>query len=55
MAILYCTCHHQFQDQRYGSHKRVHNPKAKSLSAMQEYRCTVCGREKTKAGATKPE
>lgn len=53
--ILYCTCKHDHQDRLYGPGKRVHNPMAKSKVVEQSYRCTVCSREKTKAGATKPE
>lgn len=38
--ILTCRCKHEFQDKRYGKHKRVHTPLAKTHGA---YRCTVCG------------
>lgn len=38
--IVSCVCQHQFQDQRYGTGKRVANPTAKGT-----YRCTVCQRE----------
>ena len=39
--ILECTCEHDFQDQKHGRNKRVHNPKAAG-----KYSCTVCGRIK---------
>jgi len=46
--ILPCFCEHQFQDERYGQRRRVHNPKRKGDSKEdQKYRCTVCGRERT--------
>lgn len=40
--IRSCTCKHEYQDQKYGPGKRVHNPCKKG-----EYlRCTVCLLEK---------
>jgi hypothetical protein len=50
--ILYCTCSHKFQDERYGASKRVHNPTKQSPP---QYRCTVCNRVKSKEGASKPQ
>ena len=41
-AVLTCTCEHEYQDERYGKNKRLHNKTDKG------YRCTVCGHEKTK-------
>ncbi len=53
--ILYCTCSHKFQDERYGHGRRVHN-ETKPLTGMaKQYRCTVCDRVKSKEGATKPQ
>ena len=40
-AILSCTCNHAFQDARYGSKRRVHNP---ILKPQPGFRCTVCGK-----------
>lgn len=37
-----CTCKHDYQDQKYGPQKRVHNPCKNGEKA----RCTVCGDEK---------
>ena len=39
--ILNCTCKHEYQDAKHGKGKRVHNKTAKD-----EYRCTVCNKEK---------
>ena len=36
----HCTCHHQYQDEKYGQGQRVHNIGAK------DYSCTVCGKSK---------
>ena len=35
---VFCTCEHEYQDERYGKQKRIANlaPKAKG------FRCTVC-------------
>lgn len=38
--ILPCVCFGPFQDDRYGTGKRVHN------QTMKGWRCTSCGREK---------
>lgn len=42
-VILPCECRHDFQDQRYGRGRRVHNVGKEGLFA----RCTVCGKEHT--------
>ena len=36
-----CTCTHSYQDEKYGTKKRVFNPCKKG----QELRCSVCHRE----------
>ena len=46
--ILPCTCHHVYQDRLYGHGQRVHNRAPKAGG----YRCTVCGKVRTAAGAT---
>lgn len=43
--VLTCTCVHKFQDERYGTGRRVHNPVEKSSTDM--WRCTVCSKERT--------
>jgi len=40
--ILTCYCDHEYQNEKYGNKKRVHNKMAKE----RQYRCTVCGNEK---------
>lgn len=38
--IIECTCRHSFQDERYGSGKRLHNRmEGKDII---KHRCTVC-------------
>jgi hypothetical protein len=37
MAILKCTCQHEFQDQQYGKGMRAHN-----INSTGEAYCTVC-------------
>lgn len=46
-----CTCRHPFQDERYGSGKRLMNRSQKK--DKQFARCTVCGREHSTAKAIK--
>lgn len=52
--ILSCSCKSVFQDREYGKGKRVHNemnPIRKGeirLKNQSKFRCTVCGKEKTK-------
>jgi len=46
--ILACTCKNEYQDQKYGNGNRYCNPCKKQEKL---YRCTVCGKEITKAGA----
>lgn len=49
MAIIRCSCHHDFQDHLYGHGRRVHNMKKEVPKGIkQPYTCTVCGRENTK-------
>lgn len=40
--IVSCTCTSKFQDENYGTGKRVANHMVKSRGA--QYRCSVCGR-----------
>lgn len=47
--VLDCNCKNEFQDNRYGKGKRVHNY-CKSPSTkenMKGARCTVCGKVKS--------
>jgi hypothetical protein len=44
--ILPCTCHHPYQDGKYGQNNRVHNPRKEGPNKKPVYACTVCGREK---------
>jgi len=46
--ILECVCAHKFQDERYGSGQRVHNPCKTNESGKTGYRCTVCSRTTAK-------
>jgi len=39
--ILFCTCKHEYQDEKYGSQKRVCNPTKDIKDGA--HRCTVCG------------
>jgi hypothetical protein len=49
VAILSCICEHKYQDSKYGKGMRVHNRKQGGKALLNNmYRCTVCGREKTK-------
>jgi len=45
--ILHCpNCkQHEFQDERYGRNKRVHNPTKNG-----DWRCTICGTVRTISG-----
>ncbi len=42
MAIKTCTCEHEYQDKRYGKHKRVANACVVTPPSPPEFRCTVC-------------
>lgn len=42
--IGFCTCKHDYQDEKYGKGKRVLNFKIKPNEG---WRCTVCGKETT--------
>jgi hypothetical protein len=44
--ILNCTCKSEYQDEKYGKGRRVHNPMQKSPNGPQEWRCTVCKTER---------
>lgn len=46
--IMFCGCTHAFQDQRYGSHQRVHNSTGNAKKPAVGYRCTACGTDKLK-------
>ncbi len=43
MAILTCTCQHEFQDKVYGFGKRKFNEMKKTQTHPNYARCTVCG------------
>lgn len=46
--ILFCGRNHEYQDKRYGKHMIVCNSLApKSAGPPNEFRCTVCGTQKT--------
>jgi len=47
-AIKTCiaNCKHEYQDEKHGPGKRVHNLKTPGTGA-QEYVCTVCRSERT--------
>ncbi len=48
MAIIFCTCKHDFQDRHYGTQMRAHNYSDKG------WLCTVCGNVKVgKADSSK--
>lgn len=36
--VMPCACKHEFQDSRYGSGKRLHNPRKSD-----KWACSVCG------------
>lgn len=38
-----CTCKHEFQDEKYGKGKRVHNVGGNKDRVI--LRCTVCGKD----------
>lgn len=44
--ILKCTCKHEFQDERYGKGKRVHNKKKPVAAGISEWECTVCSKRR---------
>jgi hypothetical protein len=48
MAILFCTCKHEWQDRQYGKQQRVHNPGPKKGASgkASNWICTVCGSKK---------
>jgi len=48
MAILKCTCSHEFQDKKYGRGRRVHNPTSRGTGSDQVFRCTVCLNERAR-------
>ena len=41
--IKQCKCKNTYQDKKYGSGYRVHNPLKKVEKLPQRYRCVVCG------------
>jgi len=47
--IKKCTCIHEYQDEKYGTGKRVHNALASNSGHPRQYRCTVCGDIKTQS------
>lgn len=40
--VIGCSCFNQYQDERYGAGRRLHNPGKDG----KVHRCTVCGTEK---------
>lgn len=40
--ILTCMCKHEYQDEKYGVGKRVHN-RCRKGGKFVGWRCTVCG------------
>lgn len=46
--IMFCTCNHSYQDKQYGAQMRSFNKTKKKVADKYQYRCTVCGTEKTK-------
>lgn len=49
MAILKCSCKHEFQDRTYGKGMRVFN----ETKIKDRFRCTVCVSLKTKTNIVK--
>jgi len=43
--ILFCDCVHEFQDEKYGKHQRLHNSTLDDKKRP-PWRCTVCKKEK---------
>ena len=41
--VMFCGCQHEYQDERYGKHKRLHNRATRNPDNMGGWRCTVCG------------
>jgi hypothetical protein len=39
--LMACNCSHSYQDEHYGPHVRVHNPRGGKYKGTA--RCTVCG------------
>jgi len=48
--IMWCSCEHTFQDEKYGKNKRVHNFAVNSNNKAGGWRCTVCEKVKSKDG-----
>ena len=46
--ILACSCHNEYQDEKYGRYKRVFNRVNKIEGNNPLYRCTICGNERRK-------
>lgn len=44
--ILKYTCHHEYQDRKYGHKNRVHNPCVGANNTV-DWRCTVCEKKKS--------
>jgi hypothetical protein len=48
-VVLPCSCDHEYQDKRYGKGRRAMNEtKPASKSTSKTFRCTVCGKERSK-------
>lgn len=45
--IGYCDCANKHQDAKHGKGRRVHNSCKPKAPGQKNYRCTVCGKEKT--------
>lgn len=49
MIIMPCGCESEYQDKQYGKKLRAFNGSGKGVKGMPLlYRCTVCGKEKSK-------
>jgi hypothetical protein len=41
--VMFCSCKHEYQDEKYGPHMRLYNEKKSKNPGTKEWRCTVCG------------
>lgn len=48
MAIIKCTCEHEYQDKTYGKQLRVHNWAVAKNNKDGGWVCTICERVKDK-------
>ncbi len=47
--VLSCTCKHEYQDQKYGQGKRIHN-EIPGQNGPPSWQCTIC--DNSRQGAT---